>query len=158
MYIIRTSKQVTTTHYICPSRYQCYLWYKVNTKYYIYVWKLNQTVLELDFWAVKLLFARLLSNYNIRHTCNIYTRLETCIMSISRLSLWEKVTHRLLNLHFYWADVVGWCRTLDIMLRDRCCSASMVRAQIPLKEEQNLTAQNLILTLFGLICRRIYNM
>jgi hypothetical protein len=25
----------------------------LNTKYHIYVWKLNQTVLELDFWDVK---------------------------------------------------------------------------------------------------------
>jgi hypothetical protein len=122
-----------------------------------FLW-LNNEFFIILYNILKNCCARLLSNYNIRHTCNIYTRLETCIMSISRLSLWEKVTHRLLNLQFYWADVVGWCRTLDIMLRDRCCSASMVRAQIPLKEEQNLTAQNLILTLFGLICRRIYNM
>jgi hypothetical protein len=64
----------------------------------IYVWKLNQTVLELDFRAVKLLFliyfiscdcimnsypiqyikscwVRLLSNYNIKYICTIYTRL-----------------------------------------------------------------------------------
>jgi len=27
-----------------------------NTNYIIYVWKLNQTVLELDFWAVKFVF------------------------------------------------------------------------------------------------------
>jgi hypothetical protein len=41
---------VTTTHYICPTKSQRYFWYYVNTKYYIYVSKLNQTVLELDFW------------------------------------------------------------------------------------------------------------
>jgi hypothetical protein len=44
---------MTTTHYVCPTKSQSYLWYYVNTKYYIYVSKLNQTVLELDFWAVK---------------------------------------------------------------------------------------------------------
>ena len=47
---------MTTIQYICPTGSQSYLWYLVNTKYYIYVSKLNQTVLELDFRAVKFLF------------------------------------------------------------------------------------------------------
>ena len=55
-----------------------------------------------------------------------YTRLDTCIMSISRFSLREKVTLRLLKLHFYGVDVVEWCRALDIMLSDWCYSVSMV--------------------------------
>jgi hypothetical protein len=37
----------------CPTGCQSYLLYNVNNKWYIYVWKLNQTVLELDFRAVK---------------------------------------------------------------------------------------------------------
>jgi hypothetical protein len=53
IYIIRRSKQVITTHYIYPTGSQSYLWYYVNTKYYIYVSKLYQTVLQLDIWAVK---------------------------------------------------------------------------------------------------------
>jgi NADPH-dependent 7-cyano-7-deazaguanine reductase QueF-like protein len=108
----------------------------------IYVWKLNQTVLELDFWAVKFLFfprriwthtidtLQHLSNYNIKYICTIYTRLDTCLMFISRFSLRDKVTLRLLKLHFYGADVVEWSRALDIRLSDWCCSVSMVWVQI----------------------------
>jgi hypothetical protein len=50
--------------------------------------------------------ARLLSNYNIKYACAIYTRLDTCLLSISSFSLREKVTPWLLKLHFYGADVV----------------------------------------------------
>jgi hypothetical protein len=32
------------------------IYHPENTTLYIYVWKLNQTVLELDFWAVKFVF------------------------------------------------------------------------------------------------------
>ena len=45
--------------------------------------------------------------------------------------------------------VVEWSRALDIRLSDWCCNVSMVWVQIPLTED-------LILTLFGLIFRRIY--
>jgi hypothetical protein len=37
---------------------------------------------------------RLLSNYNIKYICTIYTRLYTCLMSVSRYSLRDKVTLR----------------------------------------------------------------
>ena len=84
---------------------------------------------------------RLLSNYNIKHTCTIYTRLDTCLMSISRLSFGDKVTLLLLKLQFYQADVLEWSRALNIKLSDWCCSVSMVWAQIPSREEQNFTAQ-----------------
>ena len=80
--------------------------------------------------------ARLLSNYNIKYACTIYTRLDTCFMSISGCSLRDKVTLRLLKLHFYGTDVVEWSRALDIMLSDWCYSVSMVWAQIPSREEQ----------------------
>ena len=53
----------------------------------------------------------------------IYTRLDTCLMSISRFSLRDKVTLRLLKLHFYGADVVEWSRALDIRLTDWCCTS-----------------------------------
>ena len=62
-------------------------------------------------------WVRLLSNYNIKYICTIYTRLDTCLMSISRFSLRDKVTLRLLKLHFYGADVVEWSRALDIRLK-----------------------------------------
>jgi hypothetical protein len=55
-----------------------------------------------------------------------YKRLDTSIMSISRFSLREKVTLRLLKFHFYGVDVVEWCRALDIMLSDWCYSVSVV--------------------------------
>jgi hypothetical protein len=84
---------------------------------------------------------RLLSNYNIYYNCTIYTGLDTCLMSISRFSLRDKVTLRLLKLHFYGADVVKWSTTIDIRLSDWCCSVSMVWAQISRGKNTNLTAQ-----------------
>ena len=84
-------------------------------------------------------------------------RLDTCLMSISRFSLRDKVTLRLLKLHFYIADVVEWSRSLDIRLSDWCCSLSMEQVQIPSREEQKFdSSKDLILTLFGLIFRHIY--
>jgi hypothetical protein len=41
---------------------------------------------------------KLLSNYNIKYICTTYTRLCTCIASIPRFALREKVTLRLLKL------------------------------------------------------------
>jgi hypothetical protein len=87
--------------------------------------------------------ARLLLNYNIKYACTIYTRLDTCFMSISGCSLRDKVTLRLLKLLFYGADVVEWSTALDIRLSDWCCSVSMVWAQIPSREEQHLIAQKI---------------
>jgi len=78
----------------------------------------------------------LLSNYNIKYICTIYTRLDTCLMSISSFSLRDKVTLRLLKLHFYGADVVELSRELHIRLSDWCCSVSNVWVQIPSREEQ----------------------
>jgi hypothetical protein len=79
--------------------------------------------------------------HNIKYICTIYTRLDTCLMFTSRFSLRDKVTLRLLKLHFYGADVVEFSRALDVRLIDWCCSVSMVWVQIPSREEQNLTAQ-----------------
>ena len=54
-------------------------------------------------------------------------------------------------------DVVEWSRALDVRLSKWCCSVSMVWVQIPSREEQIFdSSKNLILTLFGLIFRRIY--
>ena len=74
-------------------------------------------------------------NVLYKYICTIYTCLETCLMSISRFSLRDKVTLRLLKLHFYGADVVEWLRALDIRLSEWCCSVSMVWVQIPSREE-----------------------
>jgi hypothetical protein len=99
---------------------------------------------------------RLLSSYNIKYACTICTRLNTCLMSISRFSFWDKVTLRLLKLNFYGANVVEWSRALDIRLSDWCCSVSMVWAQYPSREEHNLTAQKSNCNTVCLIFRRIY--
>ena len=79
---------------------------------------------------------RFLSNYNIKYTCTIYTRLVTCLMSISKFSSWDKVTLRLLRLYFYGADVVEWSRAVDKRLSYWCCCISMVWVQIPSRDEQ----------------------
>jgi hypothetical protein len=105
-----------------------------------FLWLYNEFFIIL-YNILKNCCVRLLSNYNIKYTYTIYTPLDTCVMSISRLSLGDKVTLLLLNLHFYQADVLEWSRALDIKLSDWYCSVSMVWAQIPSREEQNLTAQ-----------------
>ena len=44
----------------------------------------------------------------------IYTRLYTCLTSIPRFALREKVTLRLLKLLLKGVDVVEWSRALDV--------------------------------------------
>ena len=88
-----------------------------------------------------------------------------------------------LLIYIYRVDVVEWCRALDVRLSEWWCILSMVWVQIPSREEQKFDTQksnsntvwfnfqtyiyvegrtkiaqlkNLILTLFGLIFRRIY--
>jgi hypothetical protein len=99
-------------------------------------------------------WVRLLSNYNIKYTCTIYTHLDTFLMFIARFFLRDKVTLRLLKLHFYGVDVVEWSRAIDIRLSDYFCSASMMWDQITSREEQYWTAQKSTSNT-GLIFRRI---
>jgi hypothetical protein len=82
----------------------------------------------------------LLSNYNIKYICTIYTRLNTCLTSIPRFASRVKLTLRLLKILFQGVDVVEWSRALDVRLIEWYCSASMVWVQIPSKEEQILIA------------------
>ena len=105
-----------------------------------FLWLYNEFFIIL-YNILKNCWVRLLSNYNIKYACTIYTRLDTCLLSISSFSLREKVTLWLLKLHFHGVDVVEWSRALEIRLSDWCCSVSNVWAQISSKEEQNLTAQ-----------------
>ena len=78
----------------------------------------------------------MLSNYNIKYICTIYTRLYTWLTSITRFTLREKVTLGLLKLLFKEVDVVEWSRALDVRLIEWCCSVSMVWVHIPSREEQ----------------------
>ena len=72
---------------------------------------------------------------------HLHARLYTCLTSIPRFALREKVTLGLLKLLFEGVDVVEWSRALDVRLSELCCSVSMVWVQIPSREEQkNLTA------------------
>ena len=68
-------------------------------------------------------------------------------MSISRFSLRDKVTLRLLKLYFYIADIVVWSRALYI----NGVSLNPVEGRTKICQ-----LKDLILTLFGLISRRIY--
>jgi hypothetical protein len=105
-----------------------------------FLWLYNELFIIL-YNILKNCWVRLLSNYNIKYVFTICTRLNTCLMSICRYSLRDKVTLRLLKLHFYGAVIVEWSRALDIRLSDWCCSISMLWAQIPSRKEQNLTPQ-----------------
>ena len=62
-----------------------------------FLWLYNEFFIIL----CNILKIRLLSNYNIKYISTIYTRLDTCLMSISRYSLRDKVTLLLLKLYFY---------------------------------------------------------
>jgi hypothetical protein len=88
---------------------------------------------------IKNCWVRLLSNYNIKYICTIYTHLYTCLTCISRFALREKVTLRLLKLLFKGVDVVEWSRALS----EWCCSVSMVWVQIPSREEQKFDSSKI---------------
>ena len=91
----------------------------------------------------ELSWVRLLSNYNINYIFTIYTRLDTCLMSISRFSLRDKVTLRQLKLYFNIANVVEWSRALDIRLSDWCCRVSMAWVQMPSREEHKFDSSKI---------------
>jgi hypothetical protein len=114
----------------------------LRCSYYIfYFLRLDNDFFIILYNIIQKCSVRFLIYYNIKYACTIYTRLDTCVMSISGCSLRDKVTLRLLKLHLYGVYVVDWSRALEIRLSDWCCSVSNVWAQIPSKEEQNLTAQ-----------------
>ena len=79
----------------------------------------------------------------LKYICTIYTRLYTCLTSIPRFSLRDKVTLRLLKLLFQGVDVVEWYRALDVRLSEWCCSVSMVWVQIPSREEQKFDSSKI---------------
>jgi hypothetical protein len=58
------------------------------------------SIIYIIYIFIKNCWARLLSNYNIKYICTIYTRLYTCLISIFRFALRDKVTLRLLKLLF----------------------------------------------------------
>jgi hypothetical protein len=111
---------------------------------YIYIYPVTVWwIIHHPIQYIKNCWVRLLSDYNIKYICTIYTRLDTCLMSISRFSLQDKVTLRLLKLYFNIVDVVEWSRALDIRLSDWCCSVSMVWVQIPSREEQKFVSSKI---------------
>ena len=113
-------------------------------------------ILHYPIQYIKNCWVRLLLNYNIKYICTIYTRLDTCIMSISRFSCRDKVTLRLLQLYFEIADVIEWSRALEIRLSDWCCSVPKGMSSNPVEGRTKIwQLEDLILTLFGLIFRRI---
>jgi hypothetical protein len=79
----------------------------------------------------------------LKYICTLYTRLYTCLTSIPRFSLRDKVTLRLLKLLFKGVDVVEWSRALDVRLSELCCSVSMVWVQIPSREEQTFDSSKI---------------
>ena len=76
--------------------YGCYLLLDVCIIYFISCDCIMNSSLPIQY--IKNCWVRLLSNYNIKYTCTIYTRLFTCLTSIPWFALREKVTLRLLKL------------------------------------------------------------
>ena len=113
-------------------------WIRPCIYVYIYIYIYILKIAELD----------CCQNYNIKYICTIYTRLYTCLTSIPRFSLRDKVTLRLLKLLFQGVDVVEWSRALDVRLSEWCCSVSMVWVQmvwvqIPSREEQKFDSSKI---------------
>ena len=78
-------------------------------------------------------------------------------MSISRFSLRDKVTLRLLKLYFYLADVVEWSKALLHKAKRLVLQCINGVSSNPVEgRTKNCQLKDLILTLFGLIFRRIY--
>jgi len=106
---------------------------------------------------IKNCWVRLLSNYNIKYICTIYTRLDKCLMSISRFSLREKVALRLLKLHLLLSGcgrVVKGVGHKSKRLVQQCINGENSN---PVEgRKKNWQLKNLILTLFGLIFRGIW--
>ena len=124
----------------------------------LYFLLLDNELFIILYNIIKTCWVRLLLNYNIKYVFTICTRLNTCLMSISRFPLRDKVPLRLLKLHLYGADVVEWSTALDIRFNDCFCNVSIVCVHIPWRKEHNFdSSKNIMLTLLGLIFRRIYN-
>jgi hypothetical protein len=68
---------------------------------------------------------------------------QTCVTSIPRFALREKVTLGLLKLFFKGVDVFEWSRALDVRLSEWCCSVSMVWVQIPSREKQKIDSSKI---------------
>ena len=83
-------------HYYCYCILNCLFENKISL-FPLTVW----WILHHPIQYIKNCWVRLLSSYNIIYICTIYTRLDTCLMSISGFSLPDKVTLQLLKLYFY---------------------------------------------------------
>ena len=73
----------------------------------------------------------------------MYIRLYTCLTSIPRFTLREKVTLGLLKLLYLGSGcgrVVEWSRALNVRLSEWCCSVSMVWVQTRRGKNKHLTA------------------
>ena len=77
--------------------YGCHLLLDVCILYFISCDCIMNSSLSYTIYC-KNCWVRLLSNYNIKYICTIYTHLYTCLTSIPRFALREKVTLRLLKL------------------------------------------------------------
>jgi hypothetical protein len=100
----------------------------------------------------------LLSNYNIKYACTIYTLLDTCFMSISGCSLRDKVTLRLLKLLFLWSRcgrvVYGSGHKAKRLVLQ--CTNGVSSNPVERRTKFD-SSKYLMLTHLGLIFRRIYN-
>jgi hypothetical protein len=108
IYIINLVSLVTLRSSGTDILYGCHLLLDVCIMYFISCDCIMNSSLSYTIYK-KLL--RLLSNYNIKYICTIYTRLYKCLMYISRFSLRDKVTLRSLKLHFLmermWSSGLG---------------------------------------------------
>ena len=139
IFSINLVSQVTLRSSETDILYGCHLLRRLYNILY-FLWLYNEFFIIL-YNILKNCWVRLLSNYNIKYICTIYTHLDTCLMSIARFSLRDNVTLRPLKLYFYIVDVVEWSRALDIRLSEWCCSVSMVWVQIRRGKNKKLTAQ-----------------
>jgi hypothetical protein len=85
-------------------------WIPIWVRTPIWVYHINMIYIYYPIQYIKNCWVRLLSNFNIKYICTIYTRLYTCLTSNPRFALREKVTLRLLKLPFrewMWLSGLG---------------------------------------------------
>jgi hypothetical protein len=107
--------------FVCPFMIVPSAFSNVYIMFFFYQFLLYIYIYHYPIQYIKNCWVRLLSNYNIKYICTIYTRLYTCLPSIPRFALRDKVT-----LRFEW-----------------CCSVSMVWVQITSREEQKFDSSKI---------------
>ena len=90
--------------------------------------------------------------WNNKYICTIDTLLNTCLMSIPRFALRDKVTFQLLTKDISIADLTEWSQAPNTMIGNWRCSVSIVRVQFSSRDTETLSAHTSNCNTVGLAC------